>query len=103
MKEGLDALVHELDIPKEEILKAYKSYWMFIRNKIESLPLKEDLSEEEFSRLRTNFNIPKLGKLHCNYERYKVIKRINNKRIQNAEYKESKTDGQLCAHHKGCV
>ena len=93
MKEVLEKLAYELNIPKEEILKAYKSYWMFIHDKIESLPLKDDLNEEEFSRLRTNFNIPKLGKLHCSYDRYKVIKKLNNKRIENAEHKKDKTNG----------
>lgn len=59
----------ELNIPEEVIAKAYRSFWGFIRHTIEELPLKEDLSREQFDTLRTNFNIPSLGKLHCNYER----------------------------------
>lgn len=91
MKETLINLSRELQIPVEEILTTYKAYWKFIRNKIEELPLKEDLTEEKFSKLKTNFNIPKIGKLHCTYPRYKTIKLINKKR-EDAKHKESKID-----------
>lgn len=50
--------------------KVFKAYWSFIRTSIQALPLKELLSEEEFSKLKTNFNIPSLGKLTCTYEDY---------------------------------
>lgn len=65
----------ELNIPQEIIELAYKSYWKFIRETIKELPLKEDLSEEEFLKLKTNFNIVSLGKLTCNYNKYKKIKK----------------------------
>lgn len=75
----------ELDIPEEVVEKAYKSYWEFIKNNIQSLPLKEDISEEEFSKLRTNFNIPALGKLVCTYDRMLGVKKRFNyiKKIRN--------------------
>lgn len=60
----------EMDIPVEVVEEAYKSYWKFIRKTIQELPLKEDLTEEEFAKLKTNFNIVSLGKLHCTYDRY---------------------------------
>lgn len=50
--------------------KVFKAYWSFIRTSIQALPLKELLSKEEFSKLKTNFNIPSLGKLSCTYEDY---------------------------------
>lgn len=59
-----------MNIPVEVVELAYKSYWKFIRNTIQELPLKEDLSEEEFAELKTNFNIVSLGKLSCTYDRY---------------------------------
>lgn len=65
---------NELSLPIEVVKEAYESYWRFIRSSIQELPLKEDLSEEEFNRLRTNFNIPSIGKLFCTYDRYKAIK-----------------------------
>ncbi len=73
----------EMDIPLEVVDTAYKSYWKFIKQTIQSLPLKDDISEEEFAKLRTNFNIPSLGKLTCTYDRmmgvkkrFKYIKRL---------------------------
>ena len=64
----------KLNIPEDVVDAAYKSFYEFVKEKITELPLKENLSEEEFSKLRTNFNIPSLGKLHCTYERYSKVK-----------------------------
>lgn len=73
----------ELNIPKEVVDAAYKSYWDFIKQTIQSLPLKDDIDEEEFAKLRTNFNIPSLGKMTCTFDRmmgvkkrFKYIKRL---------------------------
>ena len=44
----------ELNLPKEVVDKTYKAYWLFIKNHIQSLPLKENLNEEDFAKLRTN-------------------------------------------------
>lgn len=64
----------ELNLPSRVVDKVYKSYWKFIRSTIQELPLKEELNEEEFQKLRTNFNIPSLGKLSCTYDRVKRVK-----------------------------
>lgn len=64
----------ELDLPFRVVDKVYKSYWRFIRDTIQSLPLKDSMSEEEFQNLRTNFNIPSIGKLSCTYDRVKRVK-----------------------------
>lgn len=79
----------ELKIPIEVVDTAYKSYWEFIKQTIQSLPLKNNISEEEFANLRTNFNIPSLGKLTCTFDRmirvkkkYNYIKRLGD--IKNA-------------------
>lgn len=65
----------EMDIPLEVVNTAYKSYWKFIKQTIQSLPLKDDISEEEFAKLRTNFNIPSLGKLTCTFDRMVGVKK----------------------------
>lgn len=70
----VETLSEELGIPKEVVDAAYKSFYTFMRETITSLPLKEDLTEEEFNQLKTNFNLPALGKLHCTYERYLGMK-----------------------------
>lgn len=70
MKSLYKEVAEEMNIPVEVVEFAYKSYWKFIRKTIQELPLKEDLSEEEFAKLKTNFNIVSLGKLACTYDRY---------------------------------
>lgn len=57
--------------------KVYKAYWQTIRTYIKSLPLKEDLTDEEFMKLRPNVNIPSLGKLNVTLQRYRNMKKHN--------------------------
>lgn len=83
-------LSEELNIPEEVVEAAYKSFFEFIREKISELPLKENLTEEDFDKLRTNFNIPSLGKLHCTYERYIGMK----ERIKYIEKLKEKDDNK---------
>jgi hypothetical protein len=81
-------VAEEMNIPVEVVELAYKSYWKFIRKTIQELPLKEDLSEEEFAKLKTNFNIVSLGKLSCTYDRYRRVKlreKYKNEYIKNKE------------------
>lgn len=73
-------------LPEKLIEDTYKAYWKYIKDSIESLPLKENLSREDFSKLRTNFNIPSLGKLVCTFDKYKKLKYYYKK------YEETKKD-----------
>lgn len=61
-------------IPVEVVDKAYKAFWLYIRNSVQELPLKKELTEAEFLSLKPNFNIPSLGKLTCTYARYSGVK-----------------------------
>ncbi len=67
----------ELNLPEHVINKAYRSAWKFISEKIRQMPLKEQLTEEEFRALQTSFNLPSLGKLYCSYTQ---IETVNNLR-----------------------
>ena len=64
----------EVGLSPEVVDKVYKSYWLFIKQSIQALPLKEELSQEDFTKLKTNFNIPSLGKLSCTYDRMLSVK-----------------------------
>ena len=76
MKEDIILSVSKnLGISPDVVEKVYKAYWLYIKTTIEALPLKEDLTEEEFSKLRTNFNIGSLGKLFVTYKHYVGIKK----------------------------
>lgn len=85
--EAIKQVSIELGLPPQVVKEAYESYWTFIRNNIKALPLKEDLSKEEFDKLRTNFNIPSIGKLSCTYDRMiGVKKRFENIRKLRDDY-----------------
>ena len=81
--EVFSSVSDELGIPVKVVSSAYRHYWMFIKETIQSLPLKDDLSKEDFSGLRTNFNIPELGKLNCTYDRYQGVKKAFCYKIKN--------------------
>lgn len=84
----IQTVANNLDLPAGVVKKAYESYWEFIRETIQKQPLKESLTEEDFNKLRLNFNIPSIGKLSCTYDRYvrlkkraEYIKRLRNEKI----------------------
>ena len=92
--EAIKQVSIELGLPPQVVKEAYESYWTFIRNNIKALPLKEDLSKEEFDKLRTNFNIPSIGKLSCTYdrmikvkERFKYIKKFRERSSEETNHK----------------
>lgn len=74
-QEIIKKVSYDIGLGYETVDKAYKAFWLYIKNSIKELPLMEDLSEDDFLKLRTNFNIPSLGKISCTYDRYKGVKR----------------------------
>lgn len=83
--EAIKQVSDKLGLPEGMIKETYESYWKFIRETIQSLPLKENLSEEEFNSLRTNINVPSIGKLAVTWdsykgtkERFKILSKIRN-------------------------
>lgn len=78
-KEIVAEISVRLNLPKGLVDKTYKAYWRAVREHIESLPLKEELTDEEFLKLQPNVNIPSIGKLYVTLERYKAMKAVNRK------------------------
>lgn len=86
---------HKLGLPSEIVGKVYRAYWLALKQVVQALPLKEDLTDEDFSKLSASFNIPSLGKLYSSYDRvqgvkrrFKYLQQIKN----NAQNKETQTD-----------
>lgn len=86
---------NKLCLPSKLVEKVYRAYWFAIKQHIQALPFKEDITEEDFLKLDASINIPSLGKLYSNYDRIKGVKKrfeylqqIKN----NAQNKETKTD-----------
>lgn len=69
-------------LEKKLVDDVYRAYWRSIRNYIESLNLKDDLTEEEFDKLRPNINLPQLGKLFVTKERYGTMKEKYKKKFK---------------------
>lgn len=83
-REIVAEIAKRLNLPRELVDKTYRGYWRAIKEHIEALPLKEDMSEEEFVRMQPNVNIPSLGKLNVTFERYKALRQLYK------EYEENK-------------
>lgn len=83
----IEKVAEELQLPTEVVSKAYKGYWSFIRASIQALPLK-DIEEKDFVNIKTNFNIPSLGKLSCTKERWLGVKKRHEyiKNLRNNNY-----------------
>lgn len=90
-KEILHKVSEDTGIDIEVVDKIYKSFWLYIKDSVQKLPLKEELTEAEFLALKPNFNIPSLGKLTCTYDRYNGIKKKFNY-IKLFREKNEKTD-----------
>ena len=84
-------VAEELGLPIQIVDKTYKAYWYFIKQSIQQLPLKKDITEQEFNNIQTNFNIPSLGKLSCTFDRILRIKdrNITLKEKNYAKYNRS--------------
>lgn len=75
----------ELNLPEDVVSTAYQSFWEYIRVTISGFPLKEEITEEEFNKLKVNFNIPSIGKLHCDYNRLVGIKEKYKKKLDDKD------------------
>lgn len=81
----------KLNMEESFVDKVYKNYWASIRQLIINLPLKESLTEGDFEKIKTNFNIPSLGKLNCTYDQYNRIKNRYNQAIKFKKDLENET------------
>lgn len=83
MQETIKKLAESLGLSEQAVRNAYKAYWKFIREKITSLNLKKNISEDDYSKLKTSFNLPSLGKLSCPYDRWERIRKADELKIKN--------------------
>lgn len=74
-KEIIDKVSDEIGLPKRDVDRVYRAYWRSVREYIASLPLGENLSDEEFLKLRPNVNVPSIGKFFVTLEHYRGVKK----------------------------
>lgn len=72
-KEDYRIVADKLGLCPKLVEKVYKQYWGVIKEIIESQPLKEDMTEEEFNNLKSCISIPRIGKFYCTYDKYKFL------------------------------
>lgn len=75
-------VAEQTGLSKHMVNRIYKAYWKTVRSYITSLPLKEELTDEEFKRLKPNVNIPSLGKLYVTLDGYRRNKNLYNEFIK---------------------
>lgn len=83
MQEVIKKLAESLGLSEEAVKNAYKAYWKFIREKIINLNLKKNISEDDYNKLKTSFNLPSLGKLSCPYDRWLRIRKTDELKFKN--------------------
>ena len=75
MKEIAKSTGLSLDTVKAILDSPYE----FIRETTGKMEINRDLSVEEFNELKTNFNIPCIGKLYASSYMYRRINKLNGK------------------------
>ena len=79
----IEKISQEMSIPKEVVIKAIESQYEFIRKKTKELHFDPNLTREEFDEMKTNFNIPCIGKLYASFYMYRKMN--ENARKRNKE------------------
>lgn len=82
----------DTNLPKVFVDRTYRAYWKAVRQHITALPLKEDLTDEEFLKLQPNVNIPSIGKLHVTLKRYQGMKEYFRRHFKNYKGNKHKKD-----------
>lgn len=81
-------LAEEMNIPKEVVLVAYRSFFQFSRDVFANIPFETMETSEDLEKYRVSINVPFLGKFYSNWNRVKHtrIKRENiKKKYENEE------------------
>ena len=94
-EEIVGRIADSLGLSEVLVNRIYKAYWRAVREHITSLPLKEDLTDEEFLQLQPNVNIPSIGKLHVTLERYHNMKKHFETHYKNYKGKKYKKDNNV--------
>lgn len=66
-------LSEKYDIPFDHVKLMVESPYVMMKEKIQELDFKPDLTQEEFNQIKTNFNIPCLGKLYASHYLYTKV------------------------------
>jgi hypothetical protein len=88
---AINKVARNLSVDRKLVEQVYKSYWLFIKEHISSLPLRE-LSREEYDSTVSNINLPFLGKLYVDYNKLEKYHK-ERKLYRDVKSKENKANG----------
>lgn len=69
----MQELADEYNLTLEEIEAIYESQWDFMAETIEDIDF-NTVTPEEFKNLKTNFNIPAIGKFYTTFNKVKNVR-----------------------------
>lgn len=69
----LKELSEEYGVSVKELEEIYESQWEFIAETAADIDF-DEIEEEAFGDLKTNFNIPSIGKLYTNFNKVKNVR-----------------------------
>jgi len=73
-------IAKETGLSVETVKSILNSPYEFIRETTGAMEIDRDLTTEEFNELKTNFNIPGIGKLYASNYMYRRINKLNGKK-----------------------
>ena len=74
-------LAEKYNIDYEIIKKIVSSPYDFIQKKTREIEFEDGLSREEFDKMKTNFNLPGIGKLYASFFLYEEIQKKKKKKL----------------------
>lgn len=87
-RELIQSLAKDNGLSFKETEAIYSSVFKFIRDTITMLPIKETDSILAVRKMKSNFNIPKVGKMHVNIPKVSIIKEQISKKQLNIKTDE---------------
>ena len=74
VEEVIAQVAKDLNIPKEVVTVAYRSYFQMVKEVYKNIPFDTINSEEELEQHRISVNMPFLGKFYTNFSRIKHVR-----------------------------
>tara|TARA_R110002050_G_scaffold97749_1_gene203187 strand:+ start:1365 stop:1625 length:261 start_codon:yes stop_codon:yes gene_type:complete len=78
-RDKIKELAEKHSLPVETIEKIIISPYEFIQEESKRIVFSDGMTREKFDKLKTNFNLPSLGKLYASYFMYNEIQKKKKK------------------------
>tara|TARA_R110000822_G_scaffold51650_2_gene134216 strand:- start:1406 stop:1675 length:270 start_codon:yes stop_codon:yes gene_type:complete len=74
-------MANKYSLDAEVVRKMISAPYDFMQKKTKELDFVDDLTREEFDKMKKNFNIPGLGKIYASYFLYNEIQKKKKKKL----------------------